>query len=115
MAGVVVGCEPVSAPLQPEEPVEAAGPLTFRSISAGASHTCGVTTSGVVHCWGADDSGQLGDGALADVSATRRPNPVPVAGGLTFTSVTAGVDHSCAVAMDGAAWCWGCRRARRCI
>ena len=36
------------------------GDLRFTGISAGASHTCGVTTSGVVYCWGSNDDGQVG-------------------------------------------------------
>ena len=41
-------------------PQAVAGDLRFTGISAGASHTCGVTTSGVVYCWGSNDDGQVG-------------------------------------------------------
>jgi alpha-tubulin suppressor-like RCC1 family protein len=33
--------------------------------------------------------------------------PVPVAGGHTFASVSAGSYHACGRATDGQAWCWG--------
>lgn len=35
-------------------------PLTFWSVAAGASSTCGVTTDGSVYCWGRNKSGELG-------------------------------------------------------
>ena len=36
--------------------------VAFRSVSAGASHTCGLTASGAVYCWGDDFTHQLGGG-----------------------------------------------------
>ena len=50
------------------------GGLTFAAVTAGTDHTCGVTTAGAAYCWGANDSGQLGDGTMID-----RLSPVPVA------------------------------------
>lgn len=34
-------------------------------------------------------------------------NPVPVAGGLTFTTISAGSGHYCALVGGGAMYCWG--------
>ena len=39
-------------------------PTTYRTISAGWSHACGIRTTGALYCWGAGDSGQLGTGSL---------------------------------------------------
>jgi alpha-tubulin suppressor-like RCC1 family protein len=36
--------------------------LRFSAVAVGGAHLCGVTTSGSVRCWGANESGQLGDG-----------------------------------------------------
>ena len=42
-------------------------------ISAGSHHTCAVTDSAHVMCWGANDSGQLGAGVSGDSFV-----PIPV-------------------------------------
>ena len=72
------------------------------SLSAGGRHSCTATAAGSLHCWGANDRGQLGDG-----TATARTTPTTVAAVLTFTSVSAGLAHSCAVTRLGDVYCWG--------
>jgi alpha-tubulin suppressor-like RCC1 family protein len=84
-------------------PLAVSGGLTFASITAGYSHTCALTSAGAAYCWGDNSTGALGVATTADSSAT----PVAVAGGLTFTHISAGYSHTCAVAADGSAYCWG--------
>jgi alpha-tubulin suppressor-like RCC1 family protein len=78
--------------------------IGLRRVDAGGNHTCGVTTSGQAYCWGDNDDGQLGDGQLYPVDSFV---PTPVAGGLTFTSMSAGGHHTCGVTTGGQAFCWG--------
>ncbi len=88
-------------------PVAVSGGLTFQSVTAGSSYSCGVTTAGVAYCWGSTEfnfGGSLGDGTVGGPSSNV---PVAVLGGLTFQSVTAGSAHSCGVTTAGAAYCWG--------
>jgi alpha-tubulin suppressor-like RCC1 family protein len=63
-----------SPALQGPVPTEVLGGHRWTTISAGAWHTCGVTTDGDVYCWGDNLNGQLGDG-----TTTQRTTPVPVA------------------------------------
>ncbi len=81
----------------------AGGSLTFESVTAGGAHTCALTTSGAAYCWGVNTSGQIGGGDLFGNGG----NPVPVAGDLTFSRLSAGGAHTCGVTVDGAAYCWG--------
>lgn len=92
-------------------PVAVLGGRTFASLSAGGSHTCGLTRAGTAYCWGANSQGQLGDdtsgnGDWSDTTANRS-TPVAVLGGRTFTSIAVGGHHTCALEAGGVAYCWG--------
>jgi len=79
-------------------------PLVRGTLAVGTNHACGLTSAGAAYCWGDNRWGQLGNG----VSGTD-PNPAPVAvqGGISFSRVTAGVNHTCALTAAGVAYCWG--------
>ncbi len=83
-------------------PVLVAGGLTFRSISAGATHACGVTPRGEAYCWGNNYGGQLGDGTRLS-----RETPTAVKTSLRFVAIATGALHTCALTSDGEAFCWG--------
>lgn len=85
-------------------PERVAGGLKFKWVDAGVEHSCGVTTTGAAYCWGRGSSGQLGDGSSADHAVS---SPTPVLGGLAFLSIVAGGRQTCAIATNGAAYCWG--------
>jgi alpha-tubulin suppressor-like RCC1 family protein len=73
------------------------------SVSAGRYHSCALTGTGAVRCWGRNPSGQLGNGSTADSAV-----PVEVLGlGSGTVGVSAGLSHSCAVTKAHKVRCWG--------
>jgi hypothetical protein len=71
------------------------------ALAAGAAHTCAITTSGALLCWGSNDEGQVtGTATAAPVAAPR----VVFASGAT--AVAAGKAHTCAV-VSGQLRCFG--------
>ena len=62
---------------------------TFKEISAGAYHTCGVRESGEAVCWGNNEDGKSSppDGR--------------------FKAISAGTFHTCGLRENGKAVCWG--------
>jgi alpha-tubulin suppressor-like RCC1 family protein len=72
-------------------------------LAVGAAHACVLRQDQGVWCWGANDSGQLGDGGN-----TSRHAPVQVLGAPGLVSaLSLGGAHSCARTQEGQAWCWG--------
>jgi alpha-tubulin suppressor-like RCC1 family protein len=80
------------------------GGISFVQLDAGNAHTCGLDGGGQAYCWGENTSGQVGDSTINNV----RISPTPtMQGSLTFTSVSAGTSHTCALDGGGQAYCWG--------
>ena len=70
-------------------------------LAARGDATCARERSGTVHCWGGNDSFQLGDGTNVD-----RSTPTPVVN-VAARWITMGVYHACAVTTAGQYTCWG--------
>ena len=62
---------------------------SFRAISAGSDHTCGLRDTGAIECWGRNSSGQI-----------NTPSG-------SFRAISAGSDHTCGLRDTGAIECWG--------
>jgi regulator of chromosome condensation (RCC1) repeat-containing protein/Regulator of Chromosome Condensation (RCC1) repeat protein len=99
-------------------PTLVAGDLVFAQLDVGSASNigglfdggaCGVTVDGAAYCWGRNDYGQLGNGNVGVDSDI----PVPVAGGLQFRTVAAGLDHACGLTLGGAIYCWGSNQQGR--
>jgi len=85
-------------------PVDVKGlPTGTATLAAGNNHTCAIMVTGETKCWGANESGQLGDGSLIN-----RPEPIDVPGLLgDVIAISAGFTHTCALTSHGQVLCWG--------
>lgn len=89
---------------QRETPVQVAGLASAATtIAAGGLHTCALTATKTLQCWGYDGYGELGDG-----TTTNSSTPVSVTG-LTDEpiAITGGIYHTCIATTAGGAECWG--------
>ncbi|MFO1464416.1 MAG: hypothetical protein U1F66_11640 [bacterium] len=79
-------------------------------MSAGADHTCALTTAdagGLVYCWGFNQHGQLGNLTTENSSLPSQVKLTvsqPLAG---IKEVLAQASRTCAVTDKGTAYCWG--------
>jgi hypothetical protein len=72
------------------------------TLAAGSNHTCGIS-DGDVLCWGDNRAGQVGDGTNES-----RDQPEAVVGlPGRVTQISAGAAHTCALVVNGSAYCWG--------
>jgi alpha-tubulin suppressor-like RCC1 family protein len=95
-------------------PHPVAGGLRFRTLAAGWLFACGITTDDVIWCWGGNDAGQLGSADDGDDCQFLSGQPLPCAttptampAARTYSSITAGSIHACALTPAGRAYCWG--------
>ncbi|HEY0994973.1 MAG TPA: FG-GAP-like repeat-containing protein [Gemmatimonadaceae bacterium] len=92
-------------------------------VAVGAWHTCGVTDWGGLYCWGSNESGQLGTGDTNPRSTPAYVNStsaftnvvtqsyygdgLPAGVSAPATTANHGAASTCALAIDGTAYCWG--------
>jgi alpha-tubulin suppressor-like RCC1 family protein len=82
-------------------PVQATGLTGIIAVAAGNAHALALGGDGRVWAWGANASGQLGDGSF-------KASLVPVVTGLAeIVRIRAGGDHSAAVSRRRTLYLWG--------
>ncbi len=85
-------------------PTQVGSDTDWAQVSGGRRHTCGLRgPSGqrTLACWGANDRGQLGDGATATLYV-----PTAIGADDDWSQVAAGGGHTCGRRGD-ALYCWG--------
>ncbi len=82
---------------------------TLKDIIAGNNYTCAIASDGVAYCWGRNNYGQLGDGTYVDKKVPTAVLMSGVLSGKRLVSLAAsgGAEHTCAIASDQRAYCWG--------
>ncbi|HET7603334.1 MAG TPA: hypothetical protein VFK36_09990, partial [Gemmatimonadales bacterium] len=94
----------------------------FRAAQAGLLHSCALSLSQQLWCWGANGEGQIGTGPVVPIPGSFVLPPslaVPTDSivdslrqngglvGLDFAAVTTTGLHTCALTLTGQAQCWG--------
>jgi alpha-tubulin suppressor-like RCC1 family protein len=82
---------------------ESATATTWRQVSPGGGHTCGLTADSLAYCWGWNFSGELGSGT----TTLTELRPLAVQSGQRWRDIQPGDAHTCAINAAGRLFCWG--------
>ena len=81
---------------------------TVAEIVAGLDHTCVLSDTGNVRCWGEGTLGRLGYGPTGNIGDNETPASVgEVDVGGTVVQIAAGQHHTCVLLDTGNVRCWG--------
>jgi len=78
---------------------------SFKDIALGRMHSCAITTTGAVYCWGVNYNGELGLGYL-DWDA----HPMPALINYPYSDaaeIDSGGDRTCIKTISAGVYCWG--------
>jgi alpha-tubulin suppressor-like RCC1 family protein len=106
--GQVGDGDPSQLRVQPVEPADLAN-VSIKQVAVGYFHTCAVTGTGALKCWGLNERGQLGLGSSA--ATVRTPQTVDLGsddnGPRVAVEVALGMEHTCVRLASGGVMCWG--------
>jgi alpha-tubulin suppressor-like RCC1 family protein len=95
-------------------PKQVAGLMDIVDIAGGHNYSMALKADGTVWTWGANDSGQLGNGEMSDMDEMGytlvdrgQPKPVQVTGLTDVAAIAAGWSHAVVLKNDGTVWSWG--------
>lgn len=94
--------------ISPMAAISAGGSSAFSAVSAGNKHTCAITVSGALYCWGDGTGFGLGTaGPSGPVRLNGSPGSSPW---VNYTQVVAGDRATCGIDTAGRVHCWGTRQ-----
>jgi alpha-tubulin suppressor-like RCC1 family protein len=93
---------PTGTPSPSGVPIRIDGNEKYKEIAVGTYHSCGITITNELKCWGTNTYSQIGTGAA---TPTIHPNPTLV--GTNYIKVSPGNLHTCGIKDTGEARCWG--------
>jgi alpha-tubulin suppressor-like RCC1 family protein len=76
-------------------------------VAGGTPHSCLIASDNKAYCWGRGVTGSLGNGSTSNQAAPVAVSQGAMPTGATIQQITAGNAHTCAVASDSKAYCWG--------
>ncbi|MCL1833833.1 MAG: hypothetical protein FWG49_04955 [Leptospirales bacterium] len=88
-------------------PVQVETDRDWIAVAAGSLHTVAIKKGGSLWAWGSNGNGRLGDGTEINRSApvqVKNADDTPFA---DVKTVTAGLQHTVAIKIDGTLWAWG--------
>lgn len=80
---------------------------TIKSISAAVYRTCAIASDDLAYCWGDNRYGQLGNNSTTESFVPVAVDRTGALSGKTIKSISANGFHTCAIASDNLAYCWG--------
>lgn len=91
-----------------DTPAQVGSATNWRQVSCGGGYgerkfCCATRNDNTLWCWGGDNVGQTAQGA----SGTNLTAVTQVGALTTWSKVSAGRRHACAIKTDGTVWCWG--------
>ena len=72
------------------------------NVLAGAYHSIGITTNGIIYSWGNNEFGQLGTGDTEDKNL-----PVIISTESNWAKLSVGANHNFLITLQGVLWSWG--------
>jgi alpha-tubulin suppressor-like RCC1 family protein len=100
--GIQVEDKLVEVPTREVTPVIIDSGVTYNTVDAGGEHTCGITTSNVLKCWGTNNNGELGDYTYAE-----KISPIVIHSGTSYKNISAATYGTCGITTSDDLYCWG--------
>ena len=76
-------------------------------IQSAQYFVCALASNRETYCWGNNQNGELGNGDTTNRYVPTQIMPGAIPAGVTIQQLSASFGHTCAVASDNQAYCWG--------